>query len=86
MGYILKFAVEFVTLKWIFGVEGVILVLLGAFWVACWVSWVAAGGQGVPLCAFGAQSSPKTTSPFRGRPLLDDFGAQRVPRRFQTLN
>ena len=39
------------------------------------------GGLGVALGAFGAQSSPKAASPFRGPPFLSDFGAQMVPKR-----
>ena len=37
------------------------------------------GGLGVPLGAFGAQSLPKTASPFHARSLFSDFDAQREP-------
>ena len=76
-----------VMLLMILGVFGVILAVLGTVWVAFWVSWAAAGvyfgGQRVPLCASGAQLSPKTASPFRGPPVLSDFGSQREPKRLQ---
>ena len=71
------------TLKWILGVWGITLVVLDAFWNTCWVPWAAAWiyfrGQGVLLCAFGAQSSPKET-PFAATPFLGDVGSQRVPK------
>ena len=81
--------VVLVVLEWLLGC---ILGVLGCRWSSWgailgsfWGSWGAAGvhfvGLGVPLDTFGAQSSRKTASLFRGPPFFDDFGAQRVPKR-----
>ena len=78
-----------VVLGWllgcIFGVLSCLWSAWGAIWESFWGSWGAVGvhfvGLGVPLGTFGAQSSRKTASLFRGPPFFDDFGAQRVPKR-----
>ena len=79
--------VVLVVLEWLLGC---ILDVLGCRWSSWgailgsfWGSWGAVGvhfvGLGVPLGTFGAQSSRKTASLFRGPPFLKIWGPKGCP-------